>query len=39
MQIFFAWMMLMQFTMAADDGGFVAAPQVVHQETDTGRCN
>jgi hypothetical protein len=38
MQIFFALMMLMQFAMAADDGAIVAAPQVVHQETDTGRC-
>ena len=37
MQIFFTLMMLLQFTMAGDDGAIVAAPQVVHQETDTGR--
>jgi hypothetical protein len=37
MEILITLMMLVHFGMAADDGAIVAAPEVVHQETDTGR--
>jgi hypothetical protein len=37
METLITLMMLVQLAMAANDGSIVAAPEVVHQETDTGR--